>query len=70
MYVSIDQNPSPTTSTSTLNTNTLLFFLPAALNEPTIDYGFQRLQKLIPRHPGDPEKLPKVKYLVDSVGKW
>lgn len=31
-----------------------------ALNEPTIDYGFQRLQKLIPRHPGDPEKLPKV----------
>uniref|UniRef100_A0A336MWD5 CSON007009 protein n=1 Tax=Culicoides sonorensis TaxID=179676 RepID=A0A336MWD5_CULSO len=30
-----------------------------ALNEPTIDYGFQRLQKLIPRHPGDPEKLPK-----------
>lgn len=33
----------------------------AALNEPTIDYGFQRLQKLIPRHPGDPEKLPKVR---------
>ncbi|GFS34922.1 transcription factor collier [Trichonephila inaurata madagascariensis] len=30
-----------------------------ALNEPTIDYGFQRLAKLIPRHPGDPEKLPK-----------
>ncbi|GAB6025001.1 hypothetical protein CHUAL_010091 [Chamberlinius hualienensis] len=30
-----------------------------SLNEPTIDYGFQRLQKLIPRHPGDPEKLPK-----------
>lgn len=30
-----------------------------ALNEPTIDYGFQRLQKLIPRHPGDPERLPK-----------
>lgn len=23
------------------------------------DYGFQRLQKLIPRHPGDPDKLPK-----------
>ena len=33
--------------------------LPPALTEPTIDYGFQRLQKLIPRHPGDPEKLPK-----------
>lgn len=31
-----------------------------ALNEPTIDYGFQRLQKVIPRHPGDPEKLAKV----------
>ncbi|XP_055533057.1 transcription factor collier isoform X2 [Wyeomyia smithii] len=31
----------------------------AALSEPTIDYGFQRLQKLIPRHPGDPDKLPK-----------
>lgn len=31
----------------------------SALSEPTIDYGFQRLQKLIPRHPGDPEKLSK-----------
>jgi hypothetical protein len=29
------------------------------LSEPTIDYGFQRLGKLVPRHPGDPEKLPK-----------
>ncbi|XP_013173277.1 PREDICTED: transcription factor collier isoform X1 [Papilio xuthus] len=35
------------------------FVYVSALNEPTIDYGFQRLQKLIPRHPGDPEKLPK-----------
>ncbi|XDV39128.1 hypothetical protein PO909_008411 [Leuciscus waleckii] len=35
----------------------LLLFV--ALNEPTIDYGFQRLQKVIPRHPGDPERLPK-----------
>uniref|UniRef100_A0A672PPR4 EBF transcription factor 2 n=1 Tax=Sinocyclocheilus grahami TaxID=75366 RepID=A0A672PPR4_SINGR len=34
-------------------------FIYTALNEPTIDYGFQRLQKLIPRHPGDPEKLAK-----------
>lgn len=34
--------------------------LSPALNEPTIDYGFQRLQKVIPRHPGDPERLPKV----------
>lgn len=37
----------------------LLLFV--ALNEPTIDYGFQRLQKVIPRHPGDPERLPKVR---------
>uniref|UniRef100_A0A8C7CKK0 Transcription factor COE1 n=1 Tax=Oncorhynchus kisutch TaxID=8019 RepID=A0A8C7CKK0_ONCKI len=35
-------------------------FIYTALNEPTIDYGFQRLQKVIPRHPGDPERLPKV----------
>ncbi|XP_047602002.1 transcription factor COE4 isoform X3 [Lutra lutra] len=34
-------------------------FVYTALNEPTIDYGFQRLQKAIPRHPGDPERLPK-----------
>lgn len=34
--------------------------LSLALNEPTIDYGFQRLQKVIPRHPGDPDKLAKV----------
>jgi len=33
----------------------------SALNEPTIDYGFHRLQKVIPRHPGDPERLAKVK---------
>lgn len=39
---------------------TSVFRLSAALNEPTIDYGFQRLQKVIPRHPGDPERLPKV----------
>ncbi|ERE69046.1 transcription factor COE1 [Cricetulus griseus] len=36
-------------------------FIYTALNEPTIDYGFQRLQKVIPRHPGDPERLPKEK---------
>jgi len=35
----------------------------SALTEPTIDYGFQRLMKLIPRHPGDPERLPKVSEL-------
>uniref|UniRef100_A0A8C2EQS2 EBF transcription factor 1 n=1 Tax=Cyprinus carpio TaxID=7962 RepID=A0A8C2EQS2_CYPCA len=34
-------------------------FIYTALNEPTIDYGFQRLQKVIARHPGDPERLPK-----------
>lgn len=34
-------------------------FIYSALCEPTIDFGFQRIGKLIPRHPGDPEKLPK-----------
>ncbi|KAA0720413.1 Transcription factor COE1 [Triplophysa tibetana] len=38
-------------------------FIYTALNEPTIDYGFQRLQKVIPRHPGDPERLPKVRIM-------
>lgn len=38
----------------------MLSVVVSALNEPTIDYGFQRLQKVIPRHPGDPERLPKV----------
>jgi len=33
-----------------------------AISEPTIDHGFQRLMKLVPRHPGDPERLPKVRY--------
>ena len=35
-------------------------FVYTALTEPTIDYGFQRLMKLVPRHPGDPDRLPKV----------
>jgi early B-cell factor len=39
----------------------LKFFYFKALSEPTIDYGFQRLQKLIPRYPGDTDRLPKVK---------
>uniref|UniRef100_A0A8R1DEV0 IPT/TIG domain-containing protein n=1 Tax=Caenorhabditis japonica TaxID=281687 RepID=A0A8R1DEV0_CAEJA len=30
-----------------------------ALTEPSIEYGFQRLQKLLPKYPGDPERLPK-----------
>uniref|UniRef100_A0A8C2HSG7 EBF transcription factor 3a n=1 Tax=Cyprinus carpio TaxID=7962 RepID=A0A8C2HSG7_CYPCA len=34
-------------------------FVYTALKEPTIDYGFKRLQIVIPRHPGDPERLPK-----------
>lgn len=38
----------------------------SALNEPTIDYGFQRLQKVIPRHPGDPERLAKVRLAVGN----
>ncbi|XP_042558232.1 transcription factor COE2-like [Dipodomys spectabilis] len=38
-------------------------FIYTALNELTIDYGIQRLQKVIPRHPGDPERLAKKKLL-------
>ncbi|XP_015602901.1 transcription factor collier isoform X2 [Cephus cinctus] len=34
-------------------------FVYVSLTEPSIDYGFQRLQKLVPRHPSDPEKLAK-----------
>ncbi|KER28350.1 hypothetical protein T265_13606, partial [Opisthorchis viverrini] len=30
-----------------------------AITDPTIEYGFQRLCKIIPRHPGDPERLPR-----------
>ncbi|CAH8485420.1 unnamed protein product [Dicrocoelium dendriticum] len=30
-----------------------------SITDPTIDYGFQRLCKIIPRHPGDPERLPR-----------
>lgn len=43
--------------------NISILYSLSALNEPTIDYGFQRLAKLIPKHPGDPEKLPKVKLI-------
>lgn len=39
----------------------------SALTEPNIDYGFQRLQKLIPRHPGDPDKLAKETILKRAV---
>uniref|UniRef100_A0AC35U6U4 Transcription factor collier n=1 Tax=Rhabditophanes sp. KR3021 TaxID=114890 RepID=A0AC35U6U4_9BILA len=34
-------------------------FTYSALCEPAIDYGFQRLQKLLPRYPGDPDRMPK-----------
>ena len=44
--------------------------LSPALNEPTIDYGFQRLQKVIPRHPGDPERLPKVLRRARRGRRW
>ena len=29
------------------------------MGNANIDYGFARLGKLVPRHPGDPERLPK-----------
>jgi len=31
----------------------------SSLGSPNIDYGFARLGKLVPRHPGDPDRLPK-----------
>nr|CRZ22475.1 BMA-UNC-3 [Brugia malayi] len=34
-------------------------FVYVSLSEPSIDFGFQRLQKLLPKYPGDPERLPK-----------
>ncbi|XP_057199824.1 transcription factor COE1 isoform X1 [Triplophysa rosa] len=34
-------------------------FIYTALHEPTIDYGFQRLQRVMPRQLGDVEKFPK-----------
>ena len=42
-------------------------FVYTTLAEPTIDYGFQRLVKLIPRYPGDPERLPKVSFASVSI---
>lgn len=45
-------------------------FCLSALNEPTIDYGFQRLQKVIPRHPGDPERLAKVRCAGKLISKY
>ena len=39
--------------------------LVTAISEPTIDHGFQRLMKLVPRHPGDPERLPKVSSIMN-----
>ncbi|TRZ00728.1 hypothetical protein DNTS_007167 [Danionella cerebrum] len=38
---------------------TMLVWTEVTLNEPTIDHGFQRLQKVIPHHPGDLDRLPK-----------
>ncbi|VDD97239.1 unnamed protein product [Enterobius vermicularis] len=32
---------------------------PGPMSEPSIEYGFQRLQKLLPKYPGDPDRLPK-----------
>ena len=31
----------------------------ADMDEPTLEIGFNRLNKVIPRHPGDPTNLPK-----------
>ncbi|GMT05859.1 hypothetical protein PENTCL1PPCAC_28033, partial [Pristionchus entomophagus] len=34
-------------------------FTYTSLTEPSIDFAFHRLQKLLPKYPGDPERLPK-----------
>lgn len=34
-------------------------FVYVSLTEPSIEFGFQRLQKLLPKYPGDPERMPK-----------
>uniref|UniRef100_A0A158R556 IPT/TIG domain-containing protein n=1 Tax=Syphacia muris TaxID=451379 RepID=A0A158R556_9BILA len=34
-------------------------FVYVSMTEPSIEYGFQRLQKLLPKYPGDPDRLPK-----------
>uniref|UniRef100_A0A0N5A475 IPT/TIG domain-containing protein n=1 Tax=Parastrongyloides trichosuri TaxID=131310 RepID=A0A0N5A475_PARTI len=34
-------------------------FVYVSLAEPSIEFGFQRLQKLLPKYPGDPERMPK-----------
>lgn len=43
----------------TYSRGTPLRFSYITLAEPGIEYGFQRLQKLLPKYPGDPERLPK-----------
>ncbi|EFO98149.1 hypothetical protein GCK72_025639 [Caenorhabditis remanei] len=43
----------------TFTRGTPLRFSYITLTEPSIEYGFQRLQKLLPKYPGDPDRLPK-----------
>ncbi|CAJ0574842.1 unnamed protein product, partial [Mesorhabditis spiculigera] len=43
----------------TVSRGSTVRFSYVSLTEPSIDFGFQRLQKLLPKYPGDPERLPK-----------
>ncbi|KAI0989107.1 hypothetical protein GJ496_000327 [Pomphorhynchus laevis] len=48
-------------------------FVYTALHEPSIEYCFMRLSKLIPRHGSDPERLPKeviLKRAADVLEQW
>jgi len=48
-------------------------FVYTSLSEPNIDFGFQRLQKMIPRYPGDSERLNKetiIKRAADMLEQW
>lgn len=48
-------------------------FVYNTLNETSIEYGYQRLQKFVTRYPGDPERLAKetlIKRAADLLEQW
>ncbi|CAD5221324.1 unnamed protein product [Bursaphelenchus xylophilus] len=52
-------NVEVTISSKLKSSRSIARFTYVSLTEPNIDYGFQRLQKLLPKYPNDPERLPK-----------
>ncbi|KAI6187812.1 Transcription factor unc-3 [Aphelenchoides besseyi] len=65
MKVTIPQRATPGTVEVTLSSKlkshsrSSARFTYVSLSEPNIDYGFQRLQKLLPKYANDPERLSK-----------